>query len=130
MDYSNFIKTFFRCAINELKNRENYYGRIVNINKPLEIPSEFMHVEESKSLFLPQETVNIDAPTKYFVEFMDYYVQLMPDLNVVLADKQRINDLYNAVSEMGILEDTEKTLSYINLVVGAGIKSLEGLGIL
>ena len=130
MDYSNFVKTFFRCAVNELKSHENYYGRIVNINKPLEVPSEFLHAEESKSLFMPQETVNIDAPTKHFIDFMDYYVQLMPDLNVVLANKKRINELYNTVSEMGILEDTEKTLDYIKLVVGAGVKALEGQGIL
>lgn len=130
MDYSNFVKNFYRYATNELKKREKYYGRIVNINKPLEVPSEFLHVEENPSLFMPQETVNIDAPTKYFIDFMDYYVQLMPDLGIVFASKKRINDLYNTASEMGILEDDEKTSKYIEFVIGVGVKALEGQGIL
>lgn len=130
MDYSNFVKNFYRCATNELKKRENYYGRIVNINKPLEVPSEFLHAEGNPSLFMPQETVNIDAPTKHFIDFMDYYVQLMPDLGVVFASKKRINDLYKAAGEMGILEDDEKTSKYIEFVIGVGVKTLEGQGIL
>lgn len=130
MDYSNFVKNFYRYATNELKKREKYYGRIVNINKPLEVPSEFLHVEENPSLFMPQETVNIDAPTKYFIDFMDYYVQLMPDLGIVFASKKRINDLYNTASKMGILEDDEKTSKYIEFVIGVGVKALEGQGIL
>lgn len=130
MDYSNFVKNFYRYATNELKKREKYYGRIVNVNKPLEVPSDFLHVEENPSLFMPQETVNIDAPTKYFIDFMDYYVQLMPDLGIVFASKKRINDLYNTASEMGILEDDEKTSKYIEFVIGVGVKALEGQGIL
>lgn len=130
MDYSNFVKNFYRYATNELKKREKYYGRIINVNKPLEVPSDFLHVEESPSLFMPQETVNIDAPTKYFIDFMDYYVQLMPDLGIVFASKKRINDLYNTASEMGILEDDEKTSKYIEFVIGVGVKTLEGQDIL
>lgn len=130
MDYSNFIKNFYRYATNELKKHENYYGRIVNVREPLEIPNEFLHRENNASLFMPQEAVNIDAPTKYFIDFMDYYVQLMPDLGVVLASKKRINDLYNIVSEMQILEDDEKTFKYIEFVIGVGIKTLEERGIL
>lgn len=130
MDYSNFIKNFYRYATNELKKHENYYGRIVNVREPLEIPNEFLHREDNMSLFMPQKAVNINAPTKYFVDFMDHYVQLMPDLGVVLASKKRINDLYNTVSEMQILEDDEKTFKYIEFIVGVGIKILEERGIL
>lgn len=130
MDYSNFVKNFYRHATNELKKRENYYGTIVNVNKPLDIPNEFLHKEENTSLFMPQETVNINAPTKYFIDFMDYYVQLMPNLGVVYASKKRINDLYSTAGEMGILEDDEKSLKYIEFVIGVGIKTLEGQGIL
>ena len=130
MDYSNFIKNFYRYATNELKKHENYYGRIVNVREPLEIPNEFLHREDSVSLFMPQKAVNINAPAKYFIDFMDHYVQLMPDLGVVLASKKRINDLYNTVSGMQILEDDEKTFKYIEFVIGVGIKILEERGIL
>lgn len=130
MDYSNFVKNFYRLATNELKKHENYYGRIVNVNKPLDVPSEFLHREENSSLFMPQQSVNIDAPTKHFIEFMDYYVQLMPELGIVFANKRRINDLYNMAGEMGILEDDEKTSKYIEFVIGVGLKTLEGQGIL
>lgn len=130
MDYSNFIKTFYRYATNELKKYENYYGRIVDLNDILEIPNEFLHREDNTSLFMPREAVNINAPTKYFIDFMDYYVKTMPDLGVVLASKKRINNLYNTASEMNILEDDEKTSQYITFVIGVGIKTLEARGIL
>ena len=50
MDLSNFVKVFYRRATNELNKYENYYGTIVNINKPLNIPNEFLHREEKLSI--------------------------------------------------------------------------------
>ena len=105
MDYSNFVRNFYRYATNELKKHENYNGQIININKPLEIPSNFLHIEESLSFFMPQESVNINAPVQYFIDFMDYYIQRMPDLGIVFANKSRINSLYNLINEMVYLED-------------------------
>lgn len=130
MDYSNFVRNFYRYATNELKKHENYNGQIININKPLEIPSNFLHIEESLSFFMPQESVNINAPVQYFIDFMDYYIQMMPDLGIVFANKSRINALYNLINEMGYLEDDEKAFKYIEFVVGLGIKTLENQGIL
>ena len=130
MDRSNFVRNLYRIATNSLKGYEDYYGRIVNVGKPLEIPSEFLHQEESASHFLPQQSVNIDAPTEYFVSFMDYFVSMMPDLGVVFADKKRIDGLYENAVDMGIIEDDEKSMEYIEFVVGVGTQALKDRGIL
>ena len=130
MDYSNFIRTLYRNATTKLKEYRNYYGKIVNLKEPLSVPKEFLHTEESESMFLPAFSLNIDAPTNYFVDFMSYYIALMPDLGIVFANKERIEDLYNNIVNMNILEDDEKVLKYIELVVGVGIKTLEQQGIL
>ena len=130
MDYSNFVRNLYRYATSELKKHKDYYGKIVNLNEPLNVPSDFLHREESDSLFLPQQTVNIDAPTNYFIDFMDYYVKLMPDLGVVFASKERTLELYNFIVENQINEDDEKVMRYIELVVGTGIKTLENMGVL
>lgn len=130
MDYSNFIKNFYRHSINELKKFQNYYGKIVNINRPLEIPKEFLYKEENESMFLPQFSVNINAPSNYFVDFMDYYVSLMPDLGFVLANKARIKDLYQNAVDLGILDDEQAATDYIKLVVGVGIEALQAQGVL
>ena len=130
MDYSSFVRSFYRYAFTKLKEYKNYYGKIVQVSKGLDIPDEFLFVEENESLFLPQQSVNINAPTKYFNAFMDYIVEMMPDLGVVLANDKRIGDLYNNVLEMNILEDNDKVSQYIELVVGVGISALEAQGIL
>lgn len=130
MDYSNFVRNFYRYSMSRLADFRNYYGKFVNLNKGLDIPSEFMHEEEYKNMFLPTSVLNINAPTKYFVDFMNYYVNLMPDLGVVFANKDRINDLYNNVVNMGIIEDDSRAMEYIEFVVNVGIKVLVEQGIL
>ena len=130
MDYSNFVRNLYRYATNELKKYPEYNGIIVRLNKTLDIPSEFLHSEESESMFMPQKSVNIDAPTKYFIEFMDYCVSLMPDLGLVFANKNRIMELYNLVNSLGILENDEETYEYIKFIVELGIATLEERGIL
>ena len=130
MDYSNFVRNFYRKALTKLKEFRNYYGKIVNLGNELGISPELLHKEESESMFLPSFSLNIDAPTKDFIKFMDYYVNLMPDLGFVFANKDRINDLYNNAIAMGIIEGDEDTLNYIDSVIEIGINMLERQGIL
>ena len=130
MDYTNFVKNFYRYSLTELNKYKNYYGRLVQISKPLDIPSEFLHAEEKTNMFLPAFSLNIDAPVKYFIDFMNYYIALMPDLNIVFANESRIKDLYERVVNMNILEDDSNVMRFIELVVGIGIKVLEQQGIL
>ena len=131
MDYSNFIRNLYRIATNELKKYKNYYGKIVHLTKPLEVPSEFLHTEESDSLFMPQEALNIDAPTKYFLDFMEYYIELMPNLSIVFADRNRILELYNnTFVKNNIVENEDKVYSYIESLVKVGISTLVENGIL
>ena len=130
MDYSNFVRNFFRIAVSRLQAYPNYYGKIVNLGEGLDIPSEFIHEEEPVNKFLPSFSLNINAPTKYFIDFMDYYVRMMPDLGMVFASKKRINDLYNEVVDMGILDDDEYVTAFIYFMVIVGIKALAQQGIL
>lgn len=130
MDYSNFVRNLFREAFSSLKKYKEYNGRIVNVGKPLSVPNEFLHVEESESMFLPQFSVNIDAKTSYFIDFMEYFVSMMPDLGYVFATKERIGKLYENAIAMGVLENDADALDFIRAVVGVGISSLESMGIL
>lgn len=130
MDYSSFVKNYFRHAITELEKHRTYNGRIVQLSKELDIPSEFLHEEEPKNMFLPAFSLNIDAPSNYFVTFMSYYVNLMPDLNIVFANEDKIKEVYKRAVDMNILEDNELTMKYIELMIGVGVKVLEEQGIL
>lgn len=130
MDYSNFVINFFRQAVVKLQEYPNYYGKIVNVNESLDIPQDFIHAEENQTKYLPSFSLNINAPTKYFIAFMDYYVKLMPDLGFVFANKNRINALYNQVVDMGIIDNDEKALEFIDFVILVGIQTLEEQGIL
>ena len=130
MDFSNFVKNFYRHATTQLKQFRNYYGKIVNVNRELGIAREDLHPEDSESLFLLAFVVYIDSPTNLFINFMDYYVSMMPDLGIVYANKQRMNDLYNNVVEMKFIEDDKATMDYIEFVVGVGIQTLVNQGIL
>ena len=130
MDYTNFVKNYYRQALTQLKNFRSYNGRIVNVNRELGIDSNFLHKEENNSLFLPQFELNINAPTKCFIDFMNYYMEMFPYLCLVFANEKRIKGLYNNLVDTQSLEDDEKSLEYINMVISVGVATLEKMGIL
>lgn len=130
MDYSGFVRSFYRAAFSALKTYKEYNGPIVNVGKPLNVPSNSLHAEDSDSMFMPQSSVDINAPTKHFIDFMDYYVSMMPDLGVVFADRERLAKLYDNAIKMGAMLDDEKANAYITALIKIGIKALESKGVL
>ena len=130
MDYTNFVKNYYRQALTQLKNFRSYNGSIVNVNRRLDIDSNFLHKEQNNSLFLPQFELNINAPTKCFIDFMNYYAEMFPYLGIVLANEERIKGLYKNLVDTQSLDDDEKSLEYINMVIGVGVTTLEQMGIL
>lgn len=130
MDYSGFVRDFYRTAFSALKSHIEYNGPIANIAKPMDVPAEFLHNEPSASMFMPQVSVNIDAPTKYFIEFMDYQVAMMPHLGVVFANKERLAKIYDNAIKMDAISDDEKANAYISALVRIGIEALEQGGVL
>ena len=130
MDYSNFVRNFFRKATSALQNYYQYNGKIVELSFDLDIPSEFRHEETQVNMFLPSSMPNINAPTKYFIDFMDYYIKSLPNLGVVYANSERINAMYNVVVDLGISDNDEKVLDYMDFIIGVGINVLVQQGVL
>ena len=105
MDYTNFVRTYYRIALQKLSELSEYNGSVVDFDYALVIPSDKKHIVNRKSDFLPDYDVNINAETEYFEKFMDYYGKLYPDLGAILLNKAKLIELYNVLI-VGANDDT------------------------
>ncbi len=106
MDYTNFIRTYYVCALHNLKKFKHYFGNFVNLVENWNIPSNFLHESENSNDFLPNEELNINAPTQYFLEYLTYLGMLMPDLEEILLNEDGIKHFYNRIMSKNLDDDT------------------------
>lgn len=127
MDYTNFVRTYYRVAIQKLDEFAKYNGSIVDFHYALSIPEDKKHKVERKSSFLPDFDININAETRYFETFLDFYGSLYCDLGGILLDKVKLVKLYDVL--MGGTDD-EAILTAISVYVNAGVDYLKEDGVL
>lgn len=127
MDYTNFVRTYYRIAINKIDQFNEYNGSIADFDYVLNIPNEKKHLVERNSDFLPDYDVNINAETKYFEKFLEYYGSLYSDLGAILLDKQKLVQLYDLVI---VGAEESAIIAAISVYVDAGLQYLKETGVL
>ena len=127
MDYTNFVRTYYRIALQKLKTFANYNGSVVDTLENLDIPNDKKHIVETNSMFLPSYELNINAETGYFERFLEYYGSLYPDLGSILLNKKKLVELYD---NLRTGTNDEAILSAISLYVNAGTDFLKNIGVL
>ena len=127
MDYTNFVRTYYRIAINKLNEFSQYNGAIVDIDYVLDIPNNKKHEVERNSDFLPDYDLNINAETKYFEEFLEYYGNIYVNLHQIFLSKRKLIDLYN---EMINGTDDEAIIQAISLYIEIGLTYFKEIGLL
>lgn len=127
MDYTNFVRTYYRIAINKLEQYSQYNGSIVDFDYVLDIPNDKKHEVRRESMFLPDYDLNINAETAYFEKFLEYYGYLYADLGAILLDKQKLIELYNVLI---VGTDEEAIVAAISVYIDTGTKYLEETGVL
>ena len=127
MDYTNFVRTYYRIALQKLGQFEKYNGSFADFDFAFDIPEAKKHKVERKSDFLPNYDVNINAETYYFEQFLSFFGQLNKDLGSILLDKPKLVELYNILI---VGKTDEAIISGIELYVQAGLDYLKEIGVI
>jgi hypothetical protein len=127
MDYTNFVRTYYRIATQKLKDFVNYNGSIVDTLENLDIPNDKKHTVETQCMFLPSYELNINADISYFEKFMEYYGDLYPQLGCILLNRPKLIELYE---QMRVGSSDDAISDAISLYVNAGTDFLKTIGVL
>lgn len=130
MDYTNFVKTYYRTALKHLNRFQNYDGFFNTLNYGDGIKPEYTHFVPAKLDVLPSYELNIDAPTTEYEKFMEYYSEAYPQLGTVLVNVENLYKIYNNVASQSLLNDDEKAIDYIDMIVEVSVDILQQTGVL
>ena len=130
MDYTNFVKSYYNYVTKQLRLFENYYGDLVSTNESLDIPREYLVLnnEPTYNTFLPIFSIVVNAPGKCFENFLEYYATLQPDLGDVYLGRQGLRALYSLMNSKNITEDEQ--YEFITTFIDAAIEVAKQLNIL
>ena len=130
MDYAKFVKNYYRYATKTIKKyREGSHSmcdKFLNPpipNIPLVFIDEDASVEYSSTMSF--KLIKEDAPTEFIIEFMSFYSSFHPGLLPIYTHEEDIKALFDKAKKLGFLEDDEKMMKYIELVVESYAKALE-----
>ena len=96
MDYTNFVRTYYRIVIHDLEQFEKYNGSIVDFDYALDIPDDKKHDVVRNSMFLPDYDLNImkqgqDLYDKIKKNISEFYSKYVSDNENI--DQQKISKL-------------------------------------
>lgn len=129
MDYTNFVRTYYRVVMNKLKECTDYSGTFADLLNDWNIPNEFLHSVKETNSFLPVEEININAPTQYIEEYMDYVGKLMPDIGDIFLDKYTLRGLYARFLHRNGNND-EQTYNQLETLVNLAVETKKEAGVL
>lgn len=130
MDYTNFVKNYYKIAMSKLNKYSTFHGTFVNLNYGFDIDPQYLHKAVHNLDVLPNFDLNIDAPLSEYEKFFEYYDTLYPELNAVFPTKDNMYNIFNLASSKGILSDEMKTIDYIELVIDISLECLFNSGVL
>lgn len=118
MDYTGFVRRYYVSMMARLNKPGSYNGATAILNYPLGISSENTHLAEAAFDGLPGFSLNINAPTAEYEEFLDYYGKAMPDMAPLFLPKGALRSLYSA-TVMDDGDDGERIDLYIDIALDA-----------
>lgn len=128
MDYTNFVKNYYRMVINKLNNFSTYKGTFANLNYAPNIPSSEIYSVNMNFDALPEFEVNINSNVHNFENYLQYICDNTPELTVVALGKEGLKMFF----EKYILneEDDNKAIDKIDLTTSISLEYLEKSGII
>ena len=128
MDYTNFVKNYYRMAINKLNNFSTYKGTFANLNYAPNIPSSEIYSVNMNFDALPEFEVNINSNVHNFENYLQYICDNTPELSVVALGKEGLKMFFEKyiLSE----EDDNKAIDKIDLTTSISLEYLKKSGII
>lgn len=128
MDYTNFVKNYYRMVINKLNNFSTYKGTFANLNYAPNIPSSEIYSVNMNFDALPEFEVNINSNVHNFENYLQYICDNTPELSVVALGKEGLKMFFEKyiLSE----EDDNKAIDKIDLTTSISLEYLKKSGII
>lgn len=122
MDYTNLVKTYYRLLYSKLNKYTVYFGSIVEGND-LEVEDSSVFKKIPNFLALSDYDLNINANSKDYEAFLDYYANTLPDLYLLFLGKKGILALYESLLDNKILNDDEGIIEFLNAYIDSCIET-------
>lgn len=129
MDYTNFVRTYYRLVMNKLRQCKDYSGSFADPLNNWDIPKDFLHEAKETNGFMPIEEVNINAPTQYVENYIEYLGTMMPDIDNILMDKNSLRGLYSKFLHRNGDND-ENCYAQLEALVNLAVETKKELGVL
>ena len=127
MEYSEFVKTYFRFVVNRLNRFTIYKGKTEDAS--FDIPKDVLIDIERVCPFLPKQDLKEDAAVDYYEKYIVYMGKRYIDLRVIFCSKQQLKELYQQCTTINRGDD-EKLIKYIKMYLNAGFDNLKLAGII
>lgn len=128
MDYTNFVKNYYRMVINKLNNFSTYKGTFANLNYAPNIPSGEIYSVNMNFDALPEFEVNINSNVHNFENYLQYICDNTPELSIVALGREGLKMFFEKyiLSE----EDDNKAIDKIDLTTSISLEYLKKSGII
>ena len=128
MDYTNFVKNYYRMVINKLNNFSTYKGTFTNLNYAPNIPSGEIYSVNMNFDALPEFEVNINSNVHNFENYLQYICDNTPELSIVALGREGLKMFFEKyiLSE----EDDNKAIDKIDLTTSISLEYLKKSGII
>lgn len=130
MDYTNFVKTYYRTAVSKLNQYSSFSGTFNTVNYRLNIKADSLHTKVSNLDILPNYDLNINASLDEYEKFMSYYIDVYPELNGVFLKQETLYNAYKLSVSKSIANDEQKSIEFIDLLIDISINVLLEKGLL
>lgn len=127
MDYTGFLREYYISMMSRLNQFSNYKGSFALLNYSLDISEEHLHFKESNLNCLPDFMLNINAPTKEYEMFFDYYNKHLPDLAILMPSIEALRSLY---SSLVFNKDDQTAKGSIDFYIDLSITALVEKGVI
>ena len=94
MDYTDFVRNYYRISISKLNKFSHYRGSFANLNYSMNVPEEQKHFVDPNFDALPYFEINTDASVQCFENYLDYVSKNTPSLALLLLGKIGLKNFF------------------------------------
>lgn len=129
MDYTNLIKTYYRLVYTKLNSYKKYLGSIED-GHDLEVEDSDVFYKQPNFIALSDYDLNINAGSKEYETFLDYYDKTFPDLHLVFLGKDGFSAIYNSFLESKQIENDSFAVEFLNDYLDIALKMYAENGVI
>lgn len=128
MDYTNFVKTYYKAVVNKLNRFSKYNGSFAYVIRPIEISNIEIYQKNMNFDALPNFEVNINSSVDNFENYLQFIYENTPDLAIIALGKKRLKEFFEKY--ISNEKDEENFIEKIDLLTDIFIDFLHMQGVI